>query len=161
MMVDLSQYGWNTEMGMPLLTKIKDDLKTAMRNKDEGVKSAIRMIMGEFPRLTVPITLESGKKTTRVKSAEEITDEDIQNIVRGLVKSEKTVLEAKNETSNAYIDLLNRYLPKMAAKEDILAWIAANDLSQFKSPMQAIGPIMKHFGKRADGNMVKEILKSL
>jgi uncharacterized protein YqeY len=160
-MADLSQYGWNAEMGIALLAKIKDDLKRAMRNKDEGVKSAIRMIMGEFPRLTVPITLESGKKTTRVKRSEEITDEDIQNIIRGLVKSEKTVLEAKNETSNAYIDLLNRYLPKMATKEDILAWIAANDLSQFKSPMQAIGPIMKHFGKLADGNMVKEILKSL
>ena len=160
-MVELSQYGWSAEMGMPLLKKIKADLKTAMRNKDEGVKSALRMIMGEFPRLTVPITLESGKKTTRVKSADEITNEDVQNIVRGLVKSEKTVLEAKNETSNAYIDLLNRYLPKMATKEEILDWIGANDLSQFKSPMQAIGPIMKHFGKLADGNMVKEILKSL
>jgi hypothetical protein len=42
-----------------------------------------------------------------------------------------------------------------------LAWIAANDLSQFKSPLQAIGPIMKHFGKLADGNMVKAILKEL
>ena len=160
-MADLTQYGWNDGMGMSLLSKIKQDLKTSMLNKDDGVKGAIRMVMGEFPRLTVPITLESGKKTTRGKTAEEITNEDIENIVRGLVKSEKTVLEAKNETSSEYIDILNRYLPKMATREDILAWIDANDLTQYKSPMQAIGPIMKHFGKRADGNMVKQILKEL
>jgi hypothetical protein len=35
------------------------------------------------------------------------------------------------------------------------------DLSQYKSPMQAMGPIMKHFGKLADGNMVKQLLQDL
>lgn len=154
-------YGWNDAMDLSLLGKVKQDLKTALLKKDDAVKSALRMIMGEFPRLTVPITLESGKKTTRVKSPEEITDEDIQGIIRGLVKSEKTVLEAKQEKDSEYIDILSRYLPKMATREDIMAWIAANDLSQFKSPLQAIGPIMKHFGRLADGNMVKAILKEL
>jgi uncharacterized protein YqeY len=160
-MADRPAYGWKDDMGMPLLGKIKEDLKTAMLKRDEAVKSALRMIMGEFPRLTVPITLESGKKTTRGKRADEITNDDIQNIIRGLVKSEKIVLAAKNETASEYIDILNGYLPKMATREDILAWIEANDLSRFKSPMQAIGPIMQHFGKLADGNMVKEILKEL
>ena len=160
-MADLSAYGWNDTMGVTLYSKIKQDLKTAMLKKNAGVKSAIRMVMGEFPRLTVPITLESGKKTTRVKNAAEITNDDIQDIIRGLVKSEKTVLEAKHETDSEYIDILNRYLPRMATREEILAWIASNDLSHLKSPMQAIGPIMKHFGKLADGNMVKAILKEL
>ena len=160
-MADRPAYGWKDDMGMPLLGKIKEDLKTAMLKRDAAVKSALRMIMGEFPRLTVPITLESGKKTTRGKRADEITNDDIQNIIRGLVKSEKIVLAAKNETASEYIDILNCYLPKMATREDILAWIEANDLSRFKSPMQAIGPIMQHFGKLADGNMVKEILKEL
>ena len=50
----------------------------------------------------------------------------------------------------------------MAAREDITVWIAANiDFSQFKSPMQAMGPIMKHFGKQADGNLVKQILSEM
>jgi len=160
-MTDQPPYGWDDAMDVSLLRKVKADLKTALLKKDDAVKSALRMVMGEFPRLTVPITLESGKKTTRVKSPEEITDEDIQGIIRGLVKSEKTVLEAKKEKDSEYIDILSRYLPKMATREDIMAWIAANDLAQFKSPLQAIGPIMKHFGKLADGNMVKAILKEL
>jgi hypothetical protein len=47
----------------------------------------------------------------------------------------------------------------MAERADIEAWIKANvDFSQFKSPMQAMGTVMKHFGKLADGNLVKEIL---
>jgi uncharacterized protein YqeY len=160
-MTDRPPYGWNDAMDVSLLSKVKADLKTALLKKDDAVKSALRMIMGEFPRLTVPITLESGKKTTRVKSPEEITDEDIQGIIRALVKSEKAVLQAKQEKDSDYIDILSSYLPEMATREDILAWIAANDLSQFKSPLQAIGPIMKHFGKLADGNMVKAILKEL
>jgi uncharacterized protein YqeY len=160
-MTDLSRYGWNDSLESSLLDKIKADLKTSTLSREDGVKSAIRMIMGELPRLTVPITLESGKKTTRPKRADEITNEDVQDIIRGLVKSEKTVLEAKHLETSEYIDILNRYLPTMATREDILEWIEANDLSTFKTPMQAIGPIMKHFGKRADGNMVKEILKTL
>ena len=50
----------------------------------------------------------------------------------------------------------------MAGREEISAWIEANiDFSQFKSPMQAMGPIMKHFGKQADGSQVKEILQQM
>jgi len=46
----------------------------------------------------------------------------------------------------------------MAEKGNIEARIKANvDFSQFKSPMQAMGTVMKHFGKLADGNLVKEI----
>jgi len=50
----------------------------------------------------------------------------------------------------------------MAGREEVLAWINENiDFTEFKSPMQAMGPIMKHFGQLADGNMVKELLQEL
>ena len=155
-------YGWDPSMGISLHDKIRKDMKTAMVNKDTAVRDTMRLIMGEFPSLTVDITLESGKKSTRVKTPEEITDEDLQNIIRKFVKSEKTVLEFKKETRSDYLDLLNCYLPQMATSDEIIQWIKENvDLSQFKSPMQAMGNVMKHFGKLADGNQVKEILKNL
>lgn len=156
------EYGWEQSMDMPLLAKLKLDLKTAMKNKDITEKDAIRQIMAEFPKLTMPITLESGKKTTRLKTDDEITDEDIMDIIRGLVKSEKAVLEIKKESSSDYLDFLQLYLPKMADKDTIVAWIEDNvDFSKVKSPMQAMGPIMKHFGKTADGNLVKSILQEM
>ncbi len=135
-------------------------MKAAMLNKDNDVRDTMRLIMGEYPSLTVAITLESGKKTTRVKNPEEITDDDLLNIIRKFVKSETTVLEFKNETTSDYLVLLNQYLPGMVTQEEIKQWIKENiNFSNFKSSMQAMGIIMKHYGKLADGNLVKKILK--
>jgi len=157
----MSDYGWNQEMGITLLAKLKADLKTAMLGKDNAARDAIRQVMSEFPKLTVPLTLESGKKSFRCKKDDEITNDDILSIIQGLVKSERVVLEIKKEATSPYLDILSMYLPKMADREEILAWIDANvDFGQYKTPMQAMGPIMKHFGKAADGVLVKEILEA-
>lgn len=154
------KYGWNPDMSVSLLDKLRDDLKQSMRDRDVAARSAIRQIMAEFPKLTVPITLESGKKTTRLKTNEEITDDDIIGIIQGLVKSERMVLEARNEASSDYLDILQLYLPRMASREEVVAWISDNiDFSEYKNKMQAMGTIMKHFGKQADGKMVNEILQ--
>jgi uncharacterized protein YqeY len=158
----INEYGWNQDMSVSLHDKIKQDLKNAMLTKRNDVRDAIRVIMGEYPKLTVPITLESGKKTFRVKKPEEITDDDLLGIIRGLVKSEKSVLELQQKESSPYLETLESYLPKMAGREEVAAWIEDNiDFSEYKSPMQAMGPIMKHFGKLADGNMVKGLLQEL
>ena len=161
-MTETTPYGWNKAMGTPLLPKLKEDMKTAMRNKDNAVRDAVRQVMSEFPKLTMPLTLDSGKKSTRLKTAEEITDDDIIGIIQGLVKSEKTVLELKKEATSPYLEAIQAYLPQMASRDEIFAWVEANiDLAKFKSPIQAMGPIMKHFGKQADGNLVKEIMQGL
>ncbi len=153
-------YGWNPEMDTPLLEKLKADLKQSMLQKNVAARSAIRQIMAEFPKLTVPITLESGKESTRLKSGDEITDDDIIGIILGLAKSERLVLEAKDEDSSEYLAILKQYLPRMADREEVIAWIKENiDFSEYKNKMQAMGTIMKHFGKQADGKMVNEILK--
>jgi uncharacterized protein YqeY len=154
------KYGWNQEMSTALIDKLKADLKHAMLNKDIEARSAIRQIMAEFPKLTVPITLVSGNKTTRPKKSQEITNDDIIGIIQGLAKSERIVLEAKKEESSEYLNILESYLPKMAAREEIIAWIKENiDFSEYKNKMQAMGAIMKHFGKQADGKMVNIILQ--
>lgn len=156
---DDAGYGWHKEMQISLLGKLRQDLKTAMVTRDTDARNTIRQVMAEFPGLTIPITLESGKKTTRPKKPEEISDDDILDIIRKLVKSEKTVLELKKEDSSAYLRMLETYLPRMATAEEIKTWIVAHvDFAEFKSPMQAMGSIMKHFGKQADGKLVKEIL---
>lgn len=158
----MSEYGWNQEMSLSLLQKLKADLKTAMLSKNNEARDTIRQVMSEFPKLTVPLTLESGKKSTRCKKDDEITNDDIIGIIRGLIKSEKTVLEFKKEATSPYLEILETYLPRLADRETIVSWIEGHlDLAQFKSPMQAMGPIMKHFGSSADGNLVKDILAGM
>ncbi len=90
-----SSFGWNPDMTMTLQEKLKEDLKAAMRAKNETLRNTIRQVMSEFFRLTVPVTLEGGKKSTRPKKPEEITNDDIIGIIQGLVKSEHIVLEAR------------------------------------------------------------------
>ena len=159
-MSDSSEYGWNPEMPLSLLDKVKQDLKTAMLTKNPEARNAMRLVMAEFPKLTVPLTLESGKKSTRLKKPEEITNDDIIGIINGLVKSEQTVLEAKKESTSEYLEILKAYLPAMVSREEIAVWIKDNiDFSQYKNKMQAMGTIMKHFGKTADGKQVNQILQ--
>ena len=153
-------YGWNPKMPMTLLEKIRWDLKQSMLNKDPEVRNTMRLIMAEFPKLTVPLTLESGKKSTRLKKPEEISDDDIIGIILGLVKSEQIVLEAKKLATSEYLEILQSYLPKLVTPEEIEAWIKENiDFSKYKNKMQAMGTIMKHFGKTAEGKQVNRILQ--
>jgi hypothetical protein len=152
--------GWSPDSGVSLQAKLREDLKLALRMRQDTLKNAIRQVMSEFFRLTVPVVLEGGKKSTRPKTAEEITDEDIVGIIQGLIKSEHVVLEAKKETSSEYLRILEGYLPRQASREEIAAWVKANvDFSRYKNRMQAMGEIMKHFGKGADGKLVNQILK--
>lgn len=162
-MNERKQYGWNPETGLPLLAKMREDLKAAMLSKDSAVKDTIRIIMAEFPKLTVPLTLESGKKSSRPKRPDEITDDEIIGIIQGLVKSEKQTLELTGgQKSSEYLEILNCYLPRQASREEIEGWIRKNvDFSLYKSPMQAMSPIMKHYGKMADGNLVRQILQEM
>jgi len=158
-MVNDTEYGWSQDMPLSLHDKLRSDLKKAMLANDQEVRNTLRLIMAEFPKLTVPLTLESGKKTTRLKKPDEITNDDVIGIIKGLSKSEQTVMEATGQTTSDYLDILQTYLPKMIDRDEIVSWIKDNiDFSQFKNKMQAMGPVMKHFGKLADGKVVNQIL---
>jgi len=160
MVESTAAYGWNPDMPMPLQEKLKEDLKLALRSRHDVLKNAIRQVMSEFFKLTVPVVLEGGKKSTRPKKSEEITNDDIIGIIQGLIKSEHIVLEAKKETASEYLQILEAYLPRQVSPEEIIAWTKANiDFGRFKNKMQAMGVIMKHFGKTADGKLVNQILK--
>ena len=132
---------------MTIQEKIKQDLTAAIKAKDDDTKNALRVAMGEFGR--------SNKK--------ELSDDDVIKTLKKLIKSEKEMLQQKGGSDHsAFIDVLAGYLPRMAGEAEITAWIAESiDFSQYKSKMQAMGPIMKHFGANAGGNAVKEILQKL
>jgi uncharacterized protein YqeY len=132
---------------MTIQQQIKIDLMGAMKAKDEDKKSTLRVIMGEFARA----------------AAKELSDDEVIKVLKKLIKSEKETLAQKgSDKDTVFIQIIETYLPQMTAEDEIVAWVNDNiDFSQFKSRMQAMGPIMKHFGARADGNVVKGILQGL
>jgi uncharacterized protein YqeY len=132
---------------MGLQERIKADLAAAMKAKDEQKKSTLRVVMGEFGR----------------QPEKNIGDDGVIKILKKLIKAEKEVLEKSGAGgSNRFIEVAESYLPQTATEADIKAWIAANiDFSEFKNKMQAMKPIMAHFGANADGNLVKKVLSEL
>jgi len=132
---------------MTIQQQIKTDLMGAMKAKDEDRKSTLRVIMGEFARA----------------DAKELSDDEVIKVLKKLIKSEKETLAQKgSDEDTVFIQIIETYLPQMASEDEIVAWVRNNiDLTQFKSKMQAMGPIMKHFGARADGNVVKNILQNI
>jgi len=52
-----------------------------MKNKENAVRDVMRMVISEYPRVSVPLVVESGKKITRPKQREEVSDKDILDIV--------------------------------------------------------------------------------
>ncbi len=132
---------------MNLQQQLKKDLSAAIKARDEHKKDTLRVVLGEFGRL----------------DKKELSDDEAVKILKKLIKSEKEVLEQKGEvTDSVFIEIIESYLPKMAAEAEISAWIRQNvDFSQFKNKMQAMGIIMKHFGATADGNVVKGILQKM
>ncbi|TWI75543.1 hypothetical protein LZ24_00590 [Desulfobotulus alkaliphilus] len=156
------KYGWTPECPVNLSEKIREDIKVAMKQKEDHIRDALRMIISEFPKLTVPIILESGKKSFRCKKNEEITNEDVTGLIRGLIKSEKILLDAKKETTSDFIEILQEYIPKPADEYEIKKWIEENlDFTSLQHPSAGIGLVMKHFGVRADGLLVKKILADM
>ena len=132
---------------MTLQETIKADLKIALKQKDDTKKSTIRVIMGEFGRL----------------DKKELPDDEVIKVLKKLIKAEKDTIEKSGGTEDSdFIRIINAYLPKEATEDEVEAWIKANiDFSAFNNKMQAMKPIMAHFGSRADGAMVKTILNRL
>ena len=130
---------------MSLQEKIKAELKVSMKAKDTERTGAIRIMIGEFQR----------------QVEKELSDEQVIGIIKKLVKSERELLAAAGKDGSEYLTILEGYLPQQVSEADIRAWIDVNiDFSTFKNKMQAMKPIMAHFGSTADGNIVKEILQN-
>lgn len=129
---------------MSMQQMIRDELKVAMKAKDSDRVGAVRILIGEFQR----------------QPEKDLSDDQVIGIIKKLIKSEKELLAAAGkEESSGYLEVLEGYLPKPADENEIRQWIEKNvDFGEYNNKMQAMRPIMNHFGSSADGNVVKKIL---
>lgn len=133
---------------MSLQEQLKTDLRHVMRAKkaitaNNERKSALRVILGEFSRL----------------SEKNIADEDVIKILRKLQKDEKIAM--RGGASTTFLKTVESYLPSHASKEEIEEVISTIDLTKFENKIQAMGMIMRKLGSRANGNEVRDILMNM
>jgi len=133
-----------------LHNKIKQDLKESMKVKNMERVNALRVIMGEFPRLN--------------KLAGELpTDDEVLKILKSLKKNEELVLEKLNKTDSIYLDVIESYLPKMMSGDEIKDFILSSgiDTNSGVNIGQLTGQVMKDLKGKAEGSLVKEVLTEM
>ena len=132
---------------MTLQERLKEDLIYVTKCGDITTKSILRVVLGEISRYP----------------NKEVSDDEVIKILRKIIKDEKETLKLSLDKGFThqllYQVVLMKYLPKEIGDEEVKQWIEDNiDFDEFDNKMQAMKPIMAHFGSSVNGNKVKQIL---
>ena len=148
---------------MTLIEKIEADFTQALKTKDEGVLSTLRLLK------SVLKNEEIASRSAGV--AQPLGDEAV-------IKTLKTEIKKRKESAAEYqkgnrpdladkeeneIKIIEKYLPAQLSAEEItakietlLSQIPEADKNNFG---QVMGVVMKSIGSAADGNLVRQILQ--
>ena len=143
-----------------LKEKLMDDLKLAMRDKNEIRKNTVQMVRAAI------LQIEKDKGIT-------VEDEKIIEIIAKEVKGKKDALadfEKENridliEQTNQEIAILQEYLPKQLSKEEIKVELEKVISDIGATSIKDMGAVMKEakarIGAGADGRTINEVVKEL
>jgi len=147
---------------MPLIDQIQKDIVAAMKAKEENRLSCLRMI-------------KSALQLKGVEKMGPLDDKESQQVLSTLIKQRKDSIEqftkgGRQEMADkeaAEIRLIETYLPKAAAEEEIVAGVRAAIAEMTPPPtMKDMGSVMKAAmarfaaaGMRVDGKVVSEAVK--
>ena len=143
---------------------VREDMKTAMKAREQLRLDALRMVLSAF---TNELVAKMRKPT------DELTDDEAVAVIKRLVKQRKDSAEqfttggrpelAEKEINE--VKILEVYLPQMASREEVLkvaqekkAEMGATDAT---AAGKLTGAILKTMAGRADGALVKEIVTEL
>jgi len=145
-----------------LLDRVNDDLKEAMRQKDQTAKLTLRSIKGAI--------LEA-QKSGRFDKA--LTDEELVQVIGKTAKQRRdTIAEyerlgrtdlAANES--AELAIIERYLPQQLSPEKLEAIVRAVIAETGAQSMQEVNvvmpAVMQQVAGQADGRAVNQIVRRL
>ena len=143
-----------------LKTKLQDDLKEAMKNKDAFKRDAIRFLM-------------SALKQIEVDERKELSDEDIIKIIQKSLKQREDAISAFQEAGRndlveketAEASLLKSYLPQQLSDDELKAiiqkHIAALGISSMKEIGKLMPVILSECAGVADGKRINLIAKTM
>ncbi|MDO8183662.1 MAG: GatB/YqeY domain-containing protein [bacterium] len=143
--------------------QIKEEIKTAMKAKDEVKLSVVRGLVTAFTNELIV----KGKKPDEM-----LSDEEVMAVIKRASKQRQDSIaqfKAGNrqdlvDKEQAELKIIEGYLPASMPREEIekIAKAKIAELGTDKSKMGIlIGIVMKESKGTADGNMVKEIVSQL
>ncbi len=144
---------------MPLSDKVNTDITSAMKAKDSGRLSALRM-------------LKAAIMTKGVEKGRDLEDAEVLQVVSSLVKQRRDSVDQFSKAGRtdlvdketAEITVLEEYLPPAASAEDIEAAVAAAIAETGASSPKDMGKVMKAVmpklaGKNADGRAINDVVR--
>jgi len=142
-----------------LKQRLQEDLKEALRARDERRKSVIRMALAEIVNAEIEQgdLDEAGMAATLQKQARRR-----QDTIAELRQVDRPDLLAAEE---AELAVLEEYLPALLSREEIaeearqvIAEVGAAGMGQMGAVM---GPLMSKLKGRVDGRLVNEVVREL
>ena len=145
---------------MTLKDRLTDDLKEAMKNKEQVRKSVVTLI-------------RAGIKQCEVDTRQELTDEDIISLISKQLKQRKDALvdfEKANRTdlieqTNQEIAILENYLPEqlddVGLKEIITKVVEEVGATSMKDMGKVMAKTISLVQGRADGKRINAMVKQI
>jgi uncharacterized protein YqeY len=143
---------------------LAEDLKAAMRARDERRVSAIRMLRAAISNLEIART---DRKNPQF--GQPITETDLQGVVEKEIKQRRDGLDMIRGTGRdelvqkeeAELAVLAGYLPQQLSREQIRAEVEAL-AAQHGNSFRALMPVAaRELKGRADGRLVNEVVREL
>ena len=143
-----------------LKEKLMEDLKSAMKEKNELRKNTVQMVRAAV------LQVEKDKQV-------ELDDEKIVEVIAkeakkrkdSLADYEKSGRQDLIEQVKKEIEILNEYLPKQLTEEEITAIVKEVIANVGATSMKDMGTVMKEakakIGAAADGRTINEVVKKL
>lgn len=144
---------------MDLRQRLDHDLKEAMRAKDTVRLETVRNV-------------RSAMRAREIDSGKDLTDDELQKLIRGLVKQrEDSITQYAQggradlvERESAEKALLEAYLPAAASAADVDAAVAEAVAALGATSIKDMGRVMKavleRLGPSADGKLVSAVVKA-
>ena len=143
-----------------LKEKLMEDLKEAMKNKNEIKKNTVQMVRAAI------LQIEKDKGI-------QVEDDKILEIIAKEVKSKRDALKDFEKAerqdlidqTNQEIEVLQQYLPNQLSKEEIKVELEKIIAEIGATTMKDMGAIMKEakakMGASADGKTINEVAKEI
>lgn len=131
--------------------ELKDEIKAAMKAKDKPRLSILRQVHGEI-------------KNIEVNERRDITDADVDAMLKRLIKQTKETLDGsikadndqeRTDTLTEQVAILEGYLPKQVSGDELVALIEEVLAETGASSKKDMGRVMGALTQKTSGNFDK------
>lgn len=145
---------------MSILDTLQNDMKLAMKNKDQLTLSTIRLV-------------KSSVSYAQIEKGRELTDDEVMAVIMKEAKQRRESIDAAKaggrediaEQEGAELNVLQRYLPEQLSEDEIEAIVreivSEVGAADIKDRGKVMGPVMQKTRGRADGKLVNQVVEKV